>query len=92
MMHFGPGMGGGLPLVMMTVRNLAFWAVVVVAAVALTRYSRRARLGSTSLTGQATTPGQVLAQRFAKGDTDEQEYTDRLRVLSISAEAERTGS
>lgn len=72
------GMGGG-GWVIMTVLMLAFWALVVGGVVALFRNRRPA--GSDS----GTTPGRsaenVLDERFARGEIDEQEYHARRAVL-----------
>ena len=72
------GMGGG-GWVVMAVLMLAFWALVVGGLVALFRNRRPA--GSDS----GTTPGRsaenVLDERFARGEIDEQEYHARRAVL-----------
>lgn len=72
------GMGGG-GWVVMTVLMLAFWALVVGGVVALFRNRRPAGPDS------GTTPGRsaenVLDERFARGEIDEQEYHARRAVL-----------
>ncbi len=72
------GMGGG-GWVVMAVLMLAFWALVVGGVVVLFRNRRPA--GSDS----GTTPGRsaenVLDERFARGEIDEQEYHARRAVL-----------
>lgn len=53
---------------------LAFWAVVIWAIVWVVR----------QLSSRSSTPGarDVLDRRFASGEIDEDEYRDRLAVLS----------
>jgi putative membrane protein len=79
MMYWGNGMGGwGMTL--MTVNSLLFWGLVVAAIIALVRYaSRAAQPGAPAIHGPA--PQQLLAERFARGDIDEDEYIRRLQVL-----------
>ena len=66
---------GRLGPVLMTTGNLLFWALVVVGVIALVRHLRR------------TTPAprppaeELLAERFARGEINEQEYRDRLEML-----------
>jgi putative membrane protein len=75
MMGYGAGMGFGGWL-MMGFTFLVFWGAVVVFVVWLVRSNR----GDTSLrgTGPAGHAEEVLAERFARGEIDEQEY-QRLR-------------
>lgn len=58
----------------MTVGSLLFLALIIVGIAALVRYlgGERDRSGSA---------GEVLAQRFARGEIDEGEYRHRLDVL-----------
>ena len=79
MMYYGNGMGGwGMAL--MIVSSLLFWGLVIAGIVALVRYTGRgAQPGVPATSG--TTPQQTLADRFARGDIDEDEYTRRLQVL-----------
>jgi putative membrane protein len=74
MMWQGNGMGGWGPL-LMTVGNLLVWVLVVVGVVALIRYLRRVTPASRPAAEE------LLAERFARGEIDEQEYRDRLAVL-----------
>jgi putative membrane protein len=79
MMYYGNGMGGwGMAL--MIVSSLLFWGLVIAGIVALVRNTGRgAQPGVPAMYG--TTPQQTLADRFARGDIDEDEYTRRLHVL-----------
>lgn len=73
----GAGWGGWL---VMTVAMIAFWALVIVAVVALFR-------GATSSRDSASRqdPMDILDQRFARGEIDEDEYHARSAVLRASA-------
>jgi putative membrane protein len=74
MWQYGSGMAGWGPI-LMTVGNLLFWALVVVGVIVLVRYLRR------STPGGRTSAEELLAERFARGEIDEQEYRERLDVL-----------
>lgn len=56
-----------------------FWALLLAATVALVRYLGRADAGREPVTG--TTAEQVLAERFARGEIDEDEFTRRRELL-----------
>lgn len=75
--HDGAGWGGWL---VMTIAMIAFWALVVVAVVVLFRGSKSS--------GQEASPRQdpmdILDQRFARGEIDEDEYHARSAVLRTS--------
>lgn len=64
----------------MTISMLLFWAVLIIGAVALVRYLGRTgqRDGDAS---PRTTPEQLLAERFARGEIDAEEYRARLDTL-----------
>ena len=79
MFWWGQGMNGwGYAL--MSVSMVLFWGVVILGIVALVRY-----LGRSSPSAGAGVPRpsaeQVLAERFARGEIDEPEYTSRLAAL-----------
>jgi putative membrane protein len=80
MMWYGNGMGGwGYAL--MTVSSVLWWALIIAGVIALIRYIRRGRSPlAQRADATSTTPGQVLGQRFAAGEIDEQEYRQRLEV------------
>jgi putative membrane protein len=85
MMYWGPGMGGwGMAL--MIIGNLVFWGLLITVVVLLARYIR---LGQTTSSPPAeVSPQQIAAQRFARGEVNEDEYLRLLQVLSGgSAEA-----
>ena len=68
----------------MSAGMLVFWALVVGAAVLLFRALARTAPGDGPAphgTPHRPTPEQVLAERFARGEIDEDEYRHRLDVL-----------
>ncbi len=76
MWWYGYGMSGwGYAL--MTVSMVLFWALVIFGVIALVRYLGRSDRPATTL----PTAEQVLAERFARGAIDEQEYHQRLDAL-----------
>ncbi len=68
------GMGIGMVL---------FWALLIAGIVALIVYTTGGRQGRQLPPGATSTssPEQVLAARFARGEINETEYRDRLAVL-----------
>ncbi|GAA4832280.1 SHOCT domain-containing protein [Saccharopolyspora rosea] len=78
-MHYWYGYGAGIwGMAVMTVSMLLFWALIIIAIVALVRYLGRAGRDQR----RTTTAQDVLAERFARGEIDEEEYRRRLRALS----------
>ena len=79
MFWYGEGMGWwGYAL--MTVSMLLFWGLLIVGVVALVRSLGRSSR-SDGPTESPANPEQVLAQRFARGEIDEEEYHGRLAAL-----------
>lgn len=77
MMGYGNGMAGwGLAL--MLIGNVVFWVVIVVGVVALIRYLAVGNRAD----GSRPTAEDLLAERFARGEIDEQEYRSRLGTLA----------
>ena len=74
--HDGAGWGGWL---VMTVAMIAFWALVVFAVVALSRSATSSRDSASR-----EDPMNILDQRFARGEIDEDEYRARSAVLRSS--------
>jgi putative membrane protein len=79
MMYWGSGMGGW-GMVLMTVSTLLFWAMVIAGVFALVRYAGRGGQAGAP-TGHRLTPQQLLAERFARSEIDEDEYLRRMQVL-----------
>jgi putative membrane protein len=77
MWWYGPGMnawGYGL----MTVSMVLFWSLVIFGVVALARYPGRGNRDTTA----RRTPEEILAERYARGEIDDNEYHQRLDVLT----------
>lgn len=85
MMYYGTGMNGwGMAL--MGLSGLLFWGLVIAGIVLAVRYT--VRTGPHDVpAGHAPTPQQTLADRFARGDIDEEQYTRNLKVLDAAAPA-----
>lgn len=79
MMHWGgDGWGWGWPgWILMAVSMLAFWGLLAGLVVMLFRWGGRSGSGE----GRADEPERILAERFARGDIDDEEYRRRLDVL-----------
>ena len=74
--HDGMGWGGWI---VMTVAMVAFWALVVFAVLALFRTQR-----SGGSIPDRRDSMQILDERFARGEIDEDEYHARSSVLRAS--------
>lgn len=85
MWDHGWGWGGWFG---MSLGMLVFWGLVIWLVVWLVRASS-AKRDSTPAT---TRPEDVLAERFARGEIDEAEYQDRLRVLRGGPAGPRAGA
>jgi putative membrane protein len=101
MFWYGPHLGGWA----WALGSLVFWALVAVAVIALVRsFTRSGRgpnppqayasgMGSygqpAPAPGHAAAPEQILAERFARGEIDEDEFHQRMATLR--AEAWRPG-
>lgn len=79
MYWYGTGMGGW-GYVLMALSMLLFWGLIIGAIVALVRF-----LGGAGATGRAPArqkgPEEILAERFARGEIDEEEYRRRIAVV-----------
>jgi putative membrane protein len=82
MMWYGGDGWGWAGWILMTVGMVAFWALVITAVVLAIRYltGPRSTAASTSSAGLAGAED-LLAQRFARGEIDENEYRQRLGLL-----------
>lgn len=67
----------GWGAVVMTITTVLFWILIIVGVIALFRYLNRGDRPTIS----RSTPEQILAERFAHGEIDEQEYRQRLDTL-----------
>ena len=81
MMMWGYGWGWGSWLGM-GVAMILFWVLVIAAIVVLVSYLRGSRDARRStLTDGLGRPEELLAERFARGEIDEQEYQRRRELL-----------
>lgn len=68
---------------LVTLNTVLFWALIILGIVALVRYIGR----TTQATGaprKQTAAEQTLAERYARGEIDEDEYRRRLETLRAS--------
>jgi putative membrane protein len=79
--HGTGGWGYGLTALIM----ILFWAAVIYGIVALVRYARPCHTGPEPV--QPPTPERLLAERFARGQIDEDEYHQRLTSLRAAGPA-----
>lgn len=77
MMWWNDGMGWG-GWVVMTLTMLAFWSLVVFGVVAIFRGDRESR---TTQVPRERDPLQILDERFARGEIDDDEYRARRDAL-----------
>ena len=78
-MYYGPGMSGW-GMTFMIIGNLVLWGWLIFGAVLVARYVWP---GQTASSSPAEPPPQrIAAQRFARGEINEQEYEHLLQVLS----------
>lgn len=80
MFWYGNGMGGGA-YVLMIVSMLAFWALVITGLVMLFRSTRRGAGADGGATAAHSTPQDLLAERFARSEIEEDELRSRLAAL-----------
>ncbi|MGW5723401.1 SHOCT domain-containing protein [Amycolatopsis sp. NPDC003865] len=80
MFWYGNGMGGW-GYVLMTVGMVLFWGLVIFGVVALVRVLGRTPQHPTVPPGGPAGPEQILADRYARGEIDEDEYHRRLGTL-----------
>ena len=74
------GWGYALTAVSMVI----FWGLIIVGIVALVRYLGRSGQPTGVPPAERPTPEQVLAERFARGEINEDEYRRRLDTLRTS--------
>lgn len=83
MMYDGWGMGWGGWL-LMTLVMIVFWAAVITAVVLVVRYVAGAGSGRPGAGPGPSGPApaeDLLAERFARGEIDDDEYRQRLTLL-----------
>jgi putative membrane protein len=67
-------------MALMIIANLVLWGLLIVAGVMVARYIRAGHAVPTPPTEGS--PQQIAAQRFARGEIDEEEYLRLLQILS----------
>ncbi|HLU56106.1 MAG TPA: SHOCT domain-containing protein [Pseudonocardia sp.] len=77
MWWYGPG-AGGWGMALMGIGTLLFLALVVLGLIALVRYLQ---VTGGRVPEERVTPEELLAERFARGEIDEQDYRARLDAL-----------
>ena len=75
-MHWDAGWGGWL---IMSLMMVGFWGLVIWAIVAITRGTGRSSDGAPQ---ERQDPVRLLEERFARGEIDEKEFTERRQVLA----------
>ena len=86
MMYWGNGVGAW-GMVLMIVGTLLFWRLIIAGIVARVRYTSRGPQDNSAT--RVVTPQHVLADRFARGEIDEEDYGRRLGVLETAARNRR---
>jgi len=79
MMYWGNGMGAW-GYVLMALNMVVFWGLLIGGIALLVRYLRGGR--EQPPPSATTDPEHVLGERFARGEIDEDEYRNRLQVLT----------
>jgi len=77
MWWYGDGDVGAWGYVLMTISMVLFWGFVIYGVVMLLRYVGREDRPSS----RRSTPEELLAERFARGEIDQQEYRERMESL-----------
>lgn len=76
------GHHGGWGWAAMSISVILFWLLIIVIVVLLFRAFGRPHEHTRPHTSAAPTPEQILAERFARGEIDDEEYRRRLAVLT----------
>jgi putative membrane protein len=92
MMMYGNNTWGWIGWILMSFGMVAFWAVVITAIVLAVRWLIDQRGNtSASVTGQSRAED-LLAERFARGEIDDNEYRKRLALLREQADVAKNAS
>ena len=84
MFWYGNGMNGW-GYVLMTVGMVLFWGLVIFGIVTMVRHLGRAAQLPGETAAPRPAPERLLAERFARGEIDDQEYRARLATLQGGA-------
>lgn len=82
---------GGWGFGLMTISMVLFWGLLILAAVALFRYLGRSEHRSGGVPPARPAAEDLLAERFARGEIDVEEYEQRLAALRGVARAGHGG-
>jgi len=82
---YGSGMSGWA-YALMTINMVLFWGTVIFGVVALVRHAGRGGW-QRSESAQPPSPERLLAEQFARGEIDEEEYRRRLAALRATGHA-----
>jgi putative membrane protein len=80
MMYYGPG-ASGWGYLLMTMNMVLFWGLIIAGIVALVRYLNRSTHPRPADSGSPGQAEAILAERFGRGEIDEEEYQRRVTVL-----------
>jgi putative membrane protein len=82
MMMYGDNGWGWGGWILMTFGMVAFWALVITAVVLAVRWlvTQRGAASGAPVTGQSRAE-ELLAERFARGEIDDNEYRNRVALL-----------
>jgi putative membrane protein len=81
MMFWWSQHGDGWAFLLMAINMLLFWGLVILGTVALVRGLARSARPTDDRDVHRPTAGEVVAERFARGEIDEQEYRSRKAAL-----------
>lgn len=82
-MYYGGGHMTGWGWFGMTIGMIAFWGLLIALAILLYRAFTDGQPGGGSTGGPTDAdPRQILAERYARGEIDEDEYQRRLATLT----------
>ena len=81
MMYWGNNTMNGWGYALMGVSNVLFWGLLIAGIVFLARYLGDSRPRGSDRPPPRNPPEEVLAERFARGEIDDDEYRRRLAIL-----------
>jgi putative membrane protein len=81
MMMWYSGDWGWGSWVLMTVAMVVFWALLITAVVLVVRYLASLRAGAADPTWVSNSAEDLLAQRYARGEIDDDAYQQRVTLL-----------
>ncbi len=81
MMFYGNGMGGWWGYALMTIGMLVFWAILIFGVVYLVRATTNSAPPQDLRGPVGPNPEALLAERFARGEIDHEQYLHSLQVL-----------